>query len=197
MLCSDGTAPAELAGVQAGVDATTWPAGTRAVVLPLRSVGVKADLRSYELPLCLSGPRPDGDLVASRLKSLSGINRLVWNLGPASGQVRVVPGTCTSDRVRTLQLADAEVTRTLRAQGLMEAVWQFPVVLLPLSFTDDPAGCAIVLRPVSSERGMTARVPELPQAFFDEVVPRILAIPHVTAALLDLSTKPPGTIEWE
>lgn len=197
VLNADGRVPEELASVQAGVDAAGWPAGVKATVLPLRSVGVKADLRSYELPLCLSGPRPDEALVAARLKSLIGINRIVWNLGPAVERVTVVPGTCTPDRVRTLQAADALVTAALRELELMDAVWQFPVVVLPLSFTEDPAGCAIVLRPVSSERGMTARVPELPQAFFDQVVSRILALPRVTTVLLDLSTKPPGTIEWE
>jgi GMP synthase (glutamine-hydrolysing) len=197
VLNADGRVPEELASVQAGVDAAGWPAGVSATVLPLRSVGVKADLRSYELPLCLSGPRPDEDLVATRLKTLTGINRIVWNLGPAFDRVTVVPGACTPERVRTLQAADALVTAALRELDLMDAVWQFPVVLLPLSFSDDPAGCAVVLRPVSSERGMTARVPGLPRAFFDQVVPRILALAGVTTVLLDLSTKPPGTIEWE
>ena len=197
LLASDGREPAERGAVQAGVDAVEWPTGMRATVLPLYSVGVKADLRSYELPLCLAGPGPDPSLVATRLKTLSGINRIVWNLGPAFTAVTCVAGSCTPDRVRTLQAADAIVTRALRRLGLMDAVWQFPVVLLPLTFSDDPAGCAIVLRPVSSERGMTARVPELPQAFFEAVVPELLRIPTVTTVLLDLSTKPPGTIEWE
>ncbi len=197
VLASDGREPAERAEVQAAVDAAGWPGGMQAVVLPLRSVGVKADLRSYELPLCLSGVRPGAELVATRLKTLPGINRIVWNLGPAFTRVTCVPGSCTPDRVRTLQRADAVVTGALRSQGLMDAVWQFPVVLLPVSFSGEPDGCAIVLRPVSSERGMTARVPELPQAFFDAVVPELLKIPTVTTVLLDLSTKPPGTIEWE
>lgn len=197
VLASDGTEPAERATVQAGVDGTQWPFGMQATVLPLHSVGVKADLRSYELPLCLSGVRPDRGLVATRLKTLSGINRIVWNLGPAFSKVSCVPGTCSPDRVRTLQQADEIVSRELRRMNLMEAVWQFPVVLLPLAFSDDPAGCAVVLRPVSSERGMTAQVPELPQAFFDVVVPALLEIATVTTVLLDLSTKPPGTIEWE
>ncbi len=197
ILGSDGAEPAEMAEVQKAVDAVSWPAGMRAVVLPLRSVGVKADLRSYELPLCISGPKPDAAFVALQLKSIRGINRIVWNLGPDFASVRVRRASCTPDRVRILQRADAVVTAHLRRLGLMDAVWQFPVALLPLSFDGRPDGEAVVLRPVASERGMTASVPELPRAFHDAVVPEILAIPSITTVLLDLSPKPPGTIEWE
>lgn len=197
ILCSDGTPPPEMATVQRAVDAVLWPEGTHAVVLPLRSVGVKADLRSYELPLCLTGPKPSDAFVALQLKSIPGVNRIVWNLGPQFSSVVVHKGFCTPDRVRILQRADALVTEYLRRFDLMNAVWQFPVVLLPLSFDNRPDGETVVLRPVASTRGMTASVPSLPQSFYEALVPELFALPLVTAVLLDLSPKPPGTIEWE
>ncbi len=197
ILNSTGSIPGELVTVDAEISVPDWPADTRRTLLPLRSVGVKADLRSYELPLCIHGPMPSSGQVATWFKTIRGINRIVWNCGPEFFEAKPVPGTCTPDRVRLLQAADACVTRHLREKNLMDAVWQFPVVLLPLSCDGSPDGQSVVLRPVSSERGMTARVPDLPYGFIRELADELLAMDRVSAVLLDLSTKPPGTIEWE
>jgi GMP synthase (glutamine-hydrolysing) len=55
----------------------------------------------------------------------------------------------------------------------------------------------IILRPVLSERGMTARPVQLPAALIDGIRGPILALRGVSGLVLDLTTKPPGTIEWE
>ena len=78
----------------------------------------------------------------------------------------------------------------------MRAIWQFPTVMLPLAI-DGRGQELVILRPVLSERGMTARPAPLPPALIDEIRGPILALPGVSGLVLDLTTKPPGTIEWE
>jgi GMP synthase (glutamine-hydrolysing) len=74
-------------------------------------------------------------------------------------------------------------------------VWQFPVILVPCGLDDRPD--SIVLRPIHSVDGMTARSVTMPQALLDEMSREILAIPGLCAVFYDLTHKPPGTIEWE
>jgi GMP synthase (glutamine-hydrolysing) len=86
--------------------------------------------------------------------------------------------------------------RAVAAHGLMRAIWQFPTVMLPLAINGRGEEL-IILRPVLSERGMTARPAALPAALLDDIREPILALPGVSGLVLDLTTKPPGTIEWE
>jgi GMP synthase (glutamine-hydrolysing) len=69
-------------------------------------------------------------------------------------------------------------------------------VLVPLS-VDGAAGETVVVRPVTSRRAMTATPVELPPALLDELRARILPLEGVGALALDVTSKPPGTIEWE
>ena len=102
----------------------------------------------------------------------------------------------SQDRVETLQRADSIVTKLLAEMDLYENVWQFPVVLLPVSFNG--AGSeTVVLRPVDSIDAMSASVGNLPWEFFDRAAKEILEDGQVSAVLLDCTSKPPGTIEWE
>jgi GMP synthase (glutamine-hydrolysing) len=55
----------------------------------------------------------------------------------------------------------------------------------------------VVIRPVWSKRAMTAEVSELPRELFDDIVPRLLSITGIDAVAVDVTSKPPGTIEWE
>ncbi|HLF57563.1 MAG TPA: glutamine-hydrolyzing GMP synthase, partial [Thermoanaerobaculia bacterium] len=71
-----------------------------------------------------------------------------------------------------------------------------PTVLVPLEI--DGAGRELVIvRPIRSERGMTAMPAELPAALLAELRRELLALPGVSGFAYDLTTKPPGTIEWE
>jgi GMP synthase PP-ATPase subunit len=84
----------------------------------------------------------------------------------------------------------------LAGHGLLREIWQCPTVLLPLRL-DGRGSEVVVLRPVLSERAMTARPADLPSALIAQLRAPLLALPGVCGLLLDLSTKPPGTIEWE
>jgi GMP synthase (glutamine-hydrolysing) len=200
-LCGDG------AGDRTGFETIT-PAveevgrqfGLEALPLPIRSVGVKADLRAYEHPVLLSGDVSWARLMeaASVLTAdVPGINRCVWNLGTdVPRSARPLRATMTRERLDVLREADHMVMESLRRHALYDEIWQCPTVLIPLSLSGT-AGELVVVRPVHSERAMTAAPVRLPLALIDELRRDILGIDGVSSLALDVTSKPPGTIEWE
>jgi GMP synthase (glutamine-hydrolysing) len=78
---------------------------------------------------------------------------------------------------------------------LYKRIWQFPVVLLP--FGEKPGSQSIVLRPIDSQEAMTAEAIALPEDVLKRMTDRILALPDVDCVFIDLTNKPPATIEWE
>jgi GMP synthase (glutamine-hydrolysing) len=193
----DGHDPA---GTQPLVDAQLQGTGLSGRLLPVRSVGVKADLRTYEQPVMLAGEAPHQTLlsVAAQIYGrVPGVNRCVLDLsGRGIRHAEPRAAGVTRARLDLLREADALVMQAIERHGLMRAIWQFPTVMLPLSI-DGRGEELIILRPVLSERGMTARPASLPQALVDEIRGPILSLPNVSGLVLDLTTKPPGTIEWE
>jgi GMP synthase (glutamine-hydrolysing) len=202
LLCSDGRVPAghDPARVQPQIDAGLRGSGLEGRLLPVRSVGVKADLRTYEQPVVLIGRAPHPALLslASQIYGrIPGVNRCVLDLsGRAVRRAEPRAATVTRARLDLLREADHIVMRAVERHGLMRAIWQFPTVMLPLAF-DGRGEELVILRPVLSERGMTARPAELPQALIEDIRGPILSLPGVSGLVLDLTTKPPGTIEWE
>ena len=95
-----------------------------------------------------------------------------------------------------LREADAIVMEGLRRFELYDDVWQCPTVLVPLSLTDEP-GETLVVRPIRSQRAMTATPVELPSGLVSELRDQILRLDGITGLALDITSKPPGTIEWE
>ncbi|UCC24113.1 MAG: glutamine-hydrolyzing GMP synthase [Gemmatimonadales bacterium] len=172
------------------------------LVLPIRSVGVKADLRAYEHPVLFSGEADWPTLLKAAstvTANVLGINRCIWNLGPGHPEsAHPVPGYMTRQRLDLLREADSLVMEGLRRHGIYDDIWQCPTVLVPLSLGGgDEEGETIVLRPIYSARAMTATPVRLPDALLDELRTSILALPGVTGLALDITSKPPGTIEWE
>lgn len=202
LLCSDGSPPAshDPARSQPPLDAIVGPAGLHGMVLPLRSVGVKADLRSYEQPVLLWGNAPHDKLLelASHLYArVPNVNRCILDLsGRGVRQATPVAASVTRARLDLLREADDLVMRALERHGVLRTIWQCPTVLAPISL-DGHGTELVIVRPVLSERAMTARPAPLPEALIDEIRDPILALPGVTGLALDLTTKPPGTIEWE
>ncbi len=95
-----------------------------------------------------------------------------------------------------MRRADAIVTKLLHEMNVYSDVWQFPVVLLPIAFNGTGTE-TIVLRPVDSIDAMSASVGNLSWEFFDRAAKEILQDATISAVLLDCTSKPPGTIEWE
>jgi len=174
--------------------------GVGAMALPIKSVGVKADLRSYEHPVLISGDAPWErllELAAAIFKGVAGINRCIWNLGPsAPARVRPLAATVTRERLDLLREADARVMDGLRRHRIYDDIWQCPTALVPLE-VDGTGREFVVVRPIHSERAMTATPASLPAALIAELREQILSLPGVSGLALDITTKPPGTIEWE
>ena len=122
--------------------------------------------------------------------------------GPGLG-IRIV-GEVTKDRLETLRQADAVVREELTAAGLDREIWQCPVVLLAgirsvgVQGDGRTYGHPVVLRPVSSEDAMTADWTRLPHDLLARISTRITnEVAEVNRVVLDVTSKPPGTIEWE
>ena len=168
--------------------------------LPVKSVGVKADLRSYEHPVMLSGQGAWQRLIEAAgtlLKEVEGINRCIWNLGPRhAGGFKTLPATLTRERLDLLREADDLVMEGLKRHGIYDEIWQCPTVLVPLQI-DGKGRELCVVRPVRSERAMTAAAAQLPDLLLDELSEAILRLPGISGLAIDLTAKPPGTIEWE
>jgi GMP synthase (glutamine-hydrolysing) len=201
LLCSDGTGSVEgLDDIAPLVAEEGRRFGLDAEVLPIRSVGVKADLRAYEHPVLLTGDAAWETLLraASVLTAeVPGINRCIWNLQPTP-PATVVPlaATTTIERLDLLREADHIVMEGLRRHGLYDEIWQCPTVLLPLDLAGD-GGELVVVRPIRSKRAMTATPVELPAALLEEFRRDVLGLEGVSGLALDITSKPPGTIEWE
>ncbi len=201
LLCSDGVADRDgFEEIEPRVAEVARRYGLDALVLPIRSVGVKADLRAYEHPVLLSGRAGWSgllDAVAALTAEVPGINRCVWNLGTGAPRAASVHAAAvTRERLAVLREADHIVMEALRSHGLYDEVWQCPTVLAPVVL-EGAGGETVIVRPVRSRRAMTATPVELPEALLDELRARILALPGVGALALDVTSKPPGTIEWE
>jgi GMP synthase (glutamine-hydrolysing) len=122
--------------------------------------------------------------------------------GPGLG-IRIV-GEVTAARLDTLRHADAIAREELTAAGLDNQIWQCPVVLLAdirsvgVQGDGRTYGHPIVLRPVSSEDAMTADWTRVPYEVLERISTRITnEVPEVNRVVLDVTSKPPGTIEWE
>ena len=201
LLCNDGEADRSgFETIEPEVAKVGSTFGLNALALPIRSVGVKADLRAYEHPVMLSGQAPWERLVGATsvlTADVPGINRCVWNLGPGTPEsVQPLRATVSRERLDTLREADHIVMEALRRHDLYDEIWQCPTVLVPLD-VDGSGGELVVVRPVYSQRAMTAQPVELPAAVLEELREGILALPGVTSLALDITSKPPGTIEWE
>lgn len=122
--------------------------------------------------------------------------------GPGLG-IRII-GEVTEERLELLRKADAIARAELTASGLDQEVWQMPVVLLAdvrsvgVQGDGRTYGHPIVLRPVSSEDAMTADWSRLPYDLLARISNRITnEVDGVNRVALDVTSKPPGTIEWE
>ncbi|MFQ6324507.1 glutamine-hydrolyzing GMP synthase [Nocardia sp. CWNU-33] len=123
---------------------------------------------------------------------------------PGPGLAIRIVGEVTADRLDTLRQADAIAREELTAAGLDRQIWQCPVVLLAdvrsvgVQGDGRTYGHPIVLRPVSSEDAMTADWTRLPYEVLERISTRITnEVAEVNRVVLDVTSKPPGTIEWE
>jgi GMP synthase (glutamine-hydrolysing) len=132
-------------------------------------------------------------------------DEIVWRHPfPGPGLAIRIIGAVDSERLAVLRAADEIARAELTAAGLDREVWQFPVVLLAdvrsvgVQGDGRTYGHPVVLRPVSSDDAMTADWSRLPHEVIARISTRITnEVSEVNRVVLDVTSKPPGTIEWE
>lgn len=170
-------------------------------VLPNKSVGVQGDFRTYRHPgVLLTDEKNIGTLEQIATEIINhdqDVNRVILPLACSDHIEKASVKKCdiNADRLEILKRADKIVTEELLSHDLYEDVWQFPVVLVPVSFASGSE--SIVLRPINSIDAMSASVGQLPWKFFTTVAKKIMEDERISKVFLDITSKPPGTIEWE
>jgi GMP synthase (glutamine-hydrolysing) len=164
-------------------------------VIPVNSVGVQGDSRSYAPVLAIDAL--DHARATALINRLTTVNRVVTPVElrtPLRG-LEVRACSLTAERLERLRRADALVRRLSHESGYDRRVWQFPVILIPLGTADAPD--SVVLRPVDSVDGMTAQSVTMDDALLRRMCAGLLEIQGISGVFYDLTHKPPGTIEWE
>lgn len=188
--------------------------------LPIKSVGVQGDERTYFHPVVLlnninqqNNPATTRERRAKteevidwkKLHTLSptitnktkGVNRVLITLFGSENKLsesKLKSATLTKDRIEKLQILDDKINKIIDSHSETKNIWQMPIVLVPFGHNHSES---LVLRPVISNEAMTVKFAELS----NEVINEIKSLPEVTTLIdfifLDITNKPPGTIEWE
>ena len=229
VLCSDGVLSdkdkQELESAQKELDSFTLDmfcekcsAGLKRSVLPVRSVGVQGDFRTYRFPAVLEFAPDNLDAAGSgtffhfpgnheKLEACSStitnsakyINRtcikLYQRAGLNNSDFALQQGYCDRRRLDQLREVDNIVLTELHKSGWYEKIFQHLTIILPYAASADHA--SFVLRPVVSEDVMTARFAMLPAELLQNIVNQIAQLPFVDALYFDATNKPPATFGWE
>ena len=181
-------------------------------VLPVRSVGVQGDFRTYRFPACLTF-RNEGDgfyhipkmrekIEAASSEITNGstcLNRTVIKIyqkpNLKNSDLKLQEGYCDKRRLDQLREVDNIVLSALHKNNLYNTIFQHLTIDLPYASSSENA--SFVLRPVCSEDVMTARFAWFPMDVLHEIVQQIAALPFVDALFFDATNKPPATFGWE
>ncbi len=182
-------------------------------LLPVRTVGVQGDERTYSYLATLSSTLPPNSvefwknltqITQEITKYVHQVNRVAYLFGepPYKKDIDKITKTLLNkDTITQLQKADKIVNEILLRDNLIKALSQVPVILFPSSFGEKGAR-SVAIRTFITNDFMTG-VPatpgvELPISSLNEMVKRITAeVPGISRVVYDLTSKPPGTTEWE
>lgn len=176
--------------------------GTAAVIKSHHNVGGLPD--DMELQLCEPLRALFKDEVRKVGLELGLADEIVWRQpfpGPGLG-VRII-GEVTEEKVATLQHADEIVRHEIAAAGLEREIWQAFAVLADIRSVgvmgdERTYGHPIIIRAVTSDDAMTADWARLPYELLEKMSSRIInEVPGINRVVYDVTSKPPGTIEWE
>ncbi|KMQ52687.1 GMP synthase [glutamine-hydrolyzing] [Chitinispirillum alkaliphilum] len=200
VLCSDGGGEAADSCESEELEHIVSPYGYKSCILPLKSVGVQGDERTYAHPALITGGEVDWDALEKMstkiTNSINDVNRVVYGLKVSSEpKYSLIKAYLTEERLNKLRAVDAIVTETLHRSGEYDTIWQMPVVLLPL--VNNNGDETVVLRPIISQEAMTATFAPLKKETIDTVLKAVEEIEGIGDVFFDITHKPPGTIEWE
>lgn len=236
VLCNDGNswtekdenelslAKIELNNTKLNMFCENCSANLKRTVLPVRSVGVQGDFRTYRFPALLDfgeakekewplgteaakmgirhfpGKREKIEECSSTItNSAKYINRtiikLYQNPNVKDEDLKLQEGYCTRTRLNQLREVDNIVLTELHKTGWYNKIFQHLTIDLP--FASKKENATFVLRPVVSEDVMTARFAFLPKEILGNIIQQIASLPFVDALYFDATNKPPATFGWE
>jgi len=198
-LCSPDNVPVK---VSQELQKLVFTAGLDGWMVPISTVGVQGDYRTYSNLVILLGKSrtleeysATGRRITRELHKTNRVAFLVSRKPYVDVSNAIVHRrSITKERLNLLREADAICQTMLRREALPDLVWQFPVILLPLSVH---GGETVALRPVSSQDAMTAKHANLPMEFIQRLGQRLIELDRIEMVLYDVTDKPPATIEWE
>lgn len=223
VLCSDGVlseddkeelkkAKEEFEGIEITEFCENCKALLVKTVLPVKSVGVQGDFRTYRFPACLAFKKDEKGFfhvpkVREKVEKTSStitnsarfLNRTVIKLyqkpGVEDEDLVLQKGYCTRERLDQLREVDDIVLTELHKNGWYDKIFQHLTIDLPYATSEKKA--SFVLRPVVSEDVMTARFAWLPMELMENIVKQIAELDFVDSLYLDCTNKPPATFGWE
>ncbi len=210
VLCSDGTfSEADKLQIteeqiqNAGLERIIADFSFKTYAIPVKSVGVQGDFRTYAYPAVvafddLKNNFPGWetlDKVSSHLtNNISLINRTILELYRKDG-LRLIKGYCDKQRLDMVREADEIVISNLRKSGWYSKVFQHLTINIP--YACSPGRCSLVLRPVFSEDVMTARFARLDEELLFKISDEIKKLDFIDGLYYDITNKPPATFGWE
>lgn len=223
VLCNDGKtnpkdaeelplAQKELDEIKLDMFCEKCQASLKRSVLPVRSVGVQGDFRTYRFPALLTfADEGDGfyhfpdkrekieECSSTITNAAKYINRTCIKLfqrpGLSNDALKIQEGYCDRRRLDQLREVDNIVLTELHKSGWYDKIFQHLTIDLPYASSADHA--SFVLRPVISEDVMTARFAMWPKDLLSTIVHKIAELPFVDALYFDATNKPPATFGWE
>lgn len=170
-----------------------------AKVLPCKSVGVQGDERTYRNPAALFTDLRDWQELEKISTAITNhfaeVNRVILALNGEPGTFHLKLADTSADRVDVLQRVDDAVTQVMLSAPKDYGIWQFPVVLVPVS--TEAGKESIVLRPIVSTEAMTASFAQIDEEILAKLRQTVENESTISHLFYDLTHKPPGTIEWE
>jgi GMP synthase (glutamine-hydrolysing) len=173
--------------------------GFGARILPVKSVGVQGDFRSYKHPAVIfaeTGENPGWESIAECSKKIvnevKSVNRVVFSIEKQSEAPVLKKYSLGRDALDLLRKVDSLVNEMTAG---IEEIWQMPVVSLPLF--DSSGARAFVVRPVCSQNAMTADFYKMDFGLLAKICAGVRKIKTAGIVFYDVTTKPPATIEWE
>lgn len=176
-----------------------------ATLLPVRTVGVQGDGRSYGYLVALSGEEDWATLIERAKKipqTIHNVNRVVYVFGEkVSGPIKEITPTLPEPiAVEQLRKADAKISEILSKYNLHRTISQVPVVSFPVGF-GQPEARSIGIRTILTPDFMTGAIAvpgkEMPLDALHEMVDAALSVEGIARVAYDLTAKPPATTEWE
>ncbi|KAL9189945.1 hypothetical protein ACHAXT_009620 [Thalassiosira profunda] len=178
----------------------------KTTLLPVRTVGVQGDDRTLSYLAALSGEEdwPTLQKIARAIpKSVHGVNRIVYVFGEAltnTAEEAITPTYPSKEAFDQLRVADDAATKVLAKRGLNKSVAQMPIVSFPVNFGMEGRR-SIGIRTMITNDFMTGDIAlpgkELPVDVVHEMVTEIKKDDSIARVVYDLTSKPPGTTEWE